>query len=198
MRCNTPSVNSALRIARALNDPYGSDELNLPLADRYNAGVLDMTAIGLPHVQTSPFGFSTATRQLIQLEGPFTFSITLSASSSSNLSTTFCFLLNEILHMACAIGVTLSSTFSFNWKCFNFPRPVNTCGYLAFRAAFLSLMFLYSQAFTDAPTFRKPNSSEELLPSSVSVVPGITKKFRIKRSLCIRYTNVQHAFSTKL
>ena len=38
-----PSVNSALRIARALNDPYGSDELNLPLADRYNAGVLDMT-----------------------------------------------------------------------------------------------------------------------------------------------------------
>ena len=43
MRCNIPSVNSALRIARALNDPYGSDELNLPLADRYNAGVLDMT-----------------------------------------------------------------------------------------------------------------------------------------------------------
>ena len=44
MRCNIPSVNCALRIARALNDPYGSNELNLPLADRYNAGVLDMTA----------------------------------------------------------------------------------------------------------------------------------------------------------
>ena len=43
MRCNIPSVNCALRIARALNDPYGSNELNLPLADRYNAGVLDMT-----------------------------------------------------------------------------------------------------------------------------------------------------------
>ena len=44
MRCNIPSVNCALRIARALNDQYGSNELNLPLADRYNAGVLDMTA----------------------------------------------------------------------------------------------------------------------------------------------------------
>ena len=31
-----------LRTARALNDPYESNELNLPLADRYSAGVLDM------------------------------------------------------------------------------------------------------------------------------------------------------------
>ena len=43
MRCTIPSVNSTLRIARALNDPYGSNELNLSLADRYSAGVLDMT-----------------------------------------------------------------------------------------------------------------------------------------------------------
>ena len=64
MRCTVPSVNSTLRTgpqgpltirtdrtnwnstlrtARALNDPYGSNELSLPLADRYSAGVLDMT-----------------------------------------------------------------------------------------------------------------------------------------------------------
>ena len=43
MRCTIPSVNCTLRIARALNDPYGSNELNFPLADRYSAGVLDMT-----------------------------------------------------------------------------------------------------------------------------------------------------------
>ena len=30
------------RTARPLNDPYESNELNLPLADRYSAGVLDM------------------------------------------------------------------------------------------------------------------------------------------------------------
>ena len=36
------SVNSTLRTARALNDPYESNELNLPLVDRYSAGVLDM------------------------------------------------------------------------------------------------------------------------------------------------------------
>ena len=44
MRCTIPSVNCTLRTARALNDPYGSNELNFPLADRYSAGVLDMTA----------------------------------------------------------------------------------------------------------------------------------------------------------
>ena len=43
MRCTIPSVNCTLRTARALNDPYGSNELNFPLADRYSAGVLDMT-----------------------------------------------------------------------------------------------------------------------------------------------------------
>ena len=36
--------NSTLRTARVLNDPYESNELNLPLADRYSAGVLDMSA----------------------------------------------------------------------------------------------------------------------------------------------------------
>ena len=42
MRCNIPSVNSkGLRSVRPLNDPYGSNELNKPLTDRYNAGVLD-------------------------------------------------------------------------------------------------------------------------------------------------------------
>ena len=41
MRCNIPSVNSTLRSVRPLNDPYGSNELNKPLTDRYNAGVLD-------------------------------------------------------------------------------------------------------------------------------------------------------------
>ena len=35
--------NPILRTARALNDPYGSNKLNLPLADRYSVGVLDMT-----------------------------------------------------------------------------------------------------------------------------------------------------------
>ena len=48
MRCTIPSVNCTLRIARALNDPYGSNELNFPLADRYSAGVLDMTAMLVP------------------------------------------------------------------------------------------------------------------------------------------------------
>ena len=33
------------RTARPLNDPYESNELNLPLADRYSAGVLDMGEI---------------------------------------------------------------------------------------------------------------------------------------------------------
>ena len=41
MRCNIPSVNSTLRSVSPLNDPYGSNELNKPLTDRYNAGVLD-------------------------------------------------------------------------------------------------------------------------------------------------------------
>ena len=63
MRCNIRSVNSTLQTARALNDLYQSDklnstprsarvlndpyklnELNLPLTDRYSAGVLDMSA----------------------------------------------------------------------------------------------------------------------------------------------------------
>ena len=34
------SVDSTLRTARTLNDPYESNELNLPLADRYGASVL--------------------------------------------------------------------------------------------------------------------------------------------------------------
>ena len=41
MRCNIRSVKSTLRSVRPLNDPYGSNELNKPLTDRYNAGVLD-------------------------------------------------------------------------------------------------------------------------------------------------------------
>ena len=36
------SVNSTLQTARALHDLHESNELNLPLADRYSAGVLDM------------------------------------------------------------------------------------------------------------------------------------------------------------
>ena len=42
IRTNRTNWNSTLRTVRALNDPYGSNELNLPLADRYSAGVLDM------------------------------------------------------------------------------------------------------------------------------------------------------------
>ena len=41
MKCNIPSVNSTVQSVRPLNDPYGSNELNKPLMDRYNAGVLD-------------------------------------------------------------------------------------------------------------------------------------------------------------
>ena len=41
MRYNIRSVNSTLRSVRHLNDPYGWNELNMPLTDRYNAGVLD-------------------------------------------------------------------------------------------------------------------------------------------------------------
>ena len=41
MRCNIRSVKSTLRSVGPLNDPYGSNELNKPLTDRYNAGVLD-------------------------------------------------------------------------------------------------------------------------------------------------------------
>ena len=41
MRCNTQSVKSILRSVRPLNDPYGSNKLNKPLTDRYDAGVLD-------------------------------------------------------------------------------------------------------------------------------------------------------------
>ena len=52
MRCNARSVNSTLRAARALNDPYGSNELNLPLADRYSAGVLDMGALATKYEET--------------------------------------------------------------------------------------------------------------------------------------------------
>ena len=44
MRCNKRSVNSTRRGVRAFNDPYGSNELNMSLTDRYSAGVLDMTA----------------------------------------------------------------------------------------------------------------------------------------------------------
>ena len=35
-------LNSPLQTARALNNPYESNKLNLPLADCYSAGVLDM------------------------------------------------------------------------------------------------------------------------------------------------------------
>ena len=45
IRTNRTNSNSTLRTARALNDPYESNELNLPLADRYSAGVLDMSAM---------------------------------------------------------------------------------------------------------------------------------------------------------
>ena len=41
MRRNIRSVNSTLRSVRHLYDPYGWNELNMPLTDRYNAGVLD-------------------------------------------------------------------------------------------------------------------------------------------------------------
>ena len=34
-------MKSTLRSVRPLNDPFGSNELNKPLTDRYNAGVLD-------------------------------------------------------------------------------------------------------------------------------------------------------------
>ena len=37
------SVNSTLPTARTLNDPYESNELNLPLADRYSADVFDIS-----------------------------------------------------------------------------------------------------------------------------------------------------------
>ena len=43
MRCNIRSVNSTLRTARAPNDPYETNERNLRIADRYCAGVLDMS-----------------------------------------------------------------------------------------------------------------------------------------------------------
>ena len=43
IRTNRTNSNSTLRTARALNDPYESNELNLPLADCYSAGVLDMS-----------------------------------------------------------------------------------------------------------------------------------------------------------
>ena len=46
MRCNIQSVKSPLRSVRPLNDPYGSNELNKPLTDRYNAGVLDNPQMG--------------------------------------------------------------------------------------------------------------------------------------------------------
>ena len=38
---NIRSVKSTLRSVRPLNDPYGSNELNKRLTDRYDAGVLD-------------------------------------------------------------------------------------------------------------------------------------------------------------
>ena len=41
MRCNERSVNSTLRSVSVLNDPYGWNLLNVPVTDRYNAGVLD-------------------------------------------------------------------------------------------------------------------------------------------------------------
>ena len=41
MTCNIPSVNCTLRSVRALNDPYGWNDLNMLSTDRYNAGVLD-------------------------------------------------------------------------------------------------------------------------------------------------------------
>ena len=40
MRCNIPSVSCILQTVRALNDPYGWNEL-IVLTDHYNAGVLD-------------------------------------------------------------------------------------------------------------------------------------------------------------
>ena len=42
LRTNRTNWNSTLWTARALNDPYESNELNFPLADRYSVGVLDM------------------------------------------------------------------------------------------------------------------------------------------------------------
>ena len=53
MRCNIQSVKSSLRSVRSLNDPYGSNELNKPLTDRYNAGVLDNPLANLNVFKTS-------------------------------------------------------------------------------------------------------------------------------------------------
>ena len=52
MRCNIQSVNSTLRSVRPLNDPYGSNELNKPLTDHYNAGVLDNPPNGVLKVSS--------------------------------------------------------------------------------------------------------------------------------------------------
>lgn len=68
-------------------------------------------------------------------------------------------------------------------------RPVNTCGYFAFRAALLSVTFLDYQAFTDAPTFRTCNSSEGLLHSNVSIMPGITKNSALN-DVCVSGTQM--------
>ena len=59
-------------------------------------------------------GFSTTTKRLTQLVGPFTFLIMSSASSSSSLSTTLRRLLKGILRWGCGIGATYSSLCYFN------------------------------------------------------------------------------------
>ena len=109
---------------------------------RFSLSIAWLVCLMSRYMRTSPFT-STATTGLIQLVVPFTSSVTSSVSSSSNLATTFCFLLNGILQMAWAIGVTLSSTCSFNWKFFNYLGQVNTCRYFAFRVAFSSLEFSF-------------------------------------------------------
>ena len=64
MRCNIRSVNSTLRTVRALNDPEESNELNLSLADRYSAGVLDM---GVPGENQITLDYAQITKGTVSL-----------------------------------------------------------------------------------------------------------------------------------
>ena len=64
MRCNIRPVNSTLRTVRALNDPEESNELNLPLADRYSAGVLD---VGVPGENQITLDYAQITKGTVSL-----------------------------------------------------------------------------------------------------------------------------------
>ena len=76
----------------------------------------------------SPPDFGTTTTGLTHGVGPCAGSIMSSSMSSLIFSSNFDLMLNGVLRIGCATGVTLGSMWSCTARSFNFPTPLKTFG----------------------------------------------------------------------